>query len=453
MRYIKSVTVATLITISFASFGADKDQSKESNFFEQQAINIEKAVSDPRFKQSVNNIGSEAKQIKRTAQVDSDFTKVNEENLKKYQKHFKDTGMLNGFDEKSVSEKAKQYEDAAKLIASQSQAGMQKALSEELGLSQKQVNGFDVNSLDEPTNQIGIFISFSMADSNIQMAMSEAVKNGATLYLNGMHPNDSGIQNTIRRLQIIGQKLDVKPDVRFKPRLFEQYNVTAVPTTLVKKGKAVVYAAGIMNINWLDTKLDSGSAGFLGFYGDTHEVKEKDIREEMKERFAKYDFKGKRKEVVDTFWSKQDFNTLPPSETNETWYIDITVKAKKDIINPRGDQLAKAGEIISPMEKMLTPLTLFIFDPMDNKQVEWTTNQVKNGNYVGEVMVLFTRIDASKGWDHLAVLREHFGREVYKLPKEMIHRFNLKNMPVKISSDMTKQLMQVEQFDVRGESK
>lgn len=457
MLYIKNKLFITALLIAPVMAVGSNNVSNENNekpksFFENLATKTKEAVEDERYKESIKNISSTSKN-KANNRVETGFIEQQEEKLKQYKEQLQKAGMLDGFDEASISIQTKKHEDAAKLIASQSQTGMQNALAKELGLVPDDVKQFNPTELDNPLRQKAIFISFSMADSGIEAAMRTATKDSATLFLKGMHPNDSGIQDTIKRLQIIGRKLDVKPDVRFKPRLFDEYNITAVPTSLVKDGDKVAYASGLTNLSWLSSKVKKDETGFLGFYGDTMAVIEKDIRIEIKERFANYDFKDKRKKVVDNFWKKQTFNALPPAQKNDSWYIDITVKAKADIINPRGDKLATAGQVISPMSNMATPLTLVVFDPLDGRQVEWASNHVHNVDYSGDIMVMFSRIDVVNGWDHLAALREHFGRELYKLPKELIHRFNIESLPVVISSDMDKQLMRVEQFDVRGEEK
>jgi len=67
----------------------------------------------------------------------------------------------------------------------------------------------------------------------------------------------------------------------------------------------------------------------------------------------------------------------------------------------------------------------------------------------GQVMLMFSRLNKEKGWDHLSALREHFSRELYQLPKELINKFDLKALPVKVTADLNRKVFKVEQFEVQ----
>jgi hypothetical protein len=64
-------------------------------------------------------------------------------------------------------------------------------------------------------------------------------------------------------------------------------------------------------------------------------------------------------------------------------------------------------------------------------------------------MVLMTsRVDQKKGWEHMDALRLHFKSEVYVMPKEIVKRFKLGALPVFISPDMKKKVFKVEQYSM-----
>ena len=377
------------------------------------------------------------------------FMQSQKAELDAHVKEFNKQGMLEGFDSESIAKKTQKYKDAAKLIGQQSNAGMLTSLKEELGLdfSASQAPGFSPEQLHEPTSLKAIFISFNMRSSDITKMLTIAAEQGAQVFLKGMHQDDFGIHDTIRRLRFIGRDLKATPDVRFKPRYFDEFNITTAPTILVRNENGVMYASGITNLEWLQNKVNRGGEnGYLGNYGDTVKVTEKDIRQEFKDRMANMNYEGKVKKVVDNFWGKKAFNTLPAATKNDEWYIDPTVKAQKDIINPRGDQLAYKGEVVNGISAFPVPLTMFIFDPTDTAQLEWVANHHRDTE--GQTMLIFSQLDKNKGWKHLDALRTYFSRELYELPKEMIQKFNLSHLPVKVTTDMQRKLLRVQQFNV-----
>jgi hypothetical protein len=98
---------------------------------------------------------------------------------------------------------------------------------------------------------------------------------------------------------------------------------------------------------------------------------------------------------------------------------------------------------------MPIPLTLYVFDPTDTSQLEWVANNHRVG--AGQKMLIFSQLDIAKGWKHLEALRTYFGTELYELPKEIVGRFNITHLPVRITTDMQRKLMRVEQFQTTTE--
>ena len=205
-----------------------------------------------------------------------------------------------------------------------------------------------------------------------------------------------------------------------------------------------------MNPNWAMRRFNEGEYGDKGTLGDTLPVEEKDIRKEFKDRFAAMDFEGKKERVVKNFWKKKEFVALPEAKEDGRWFIDVRGTAAKDVINPRGDKLASAGQVLNPIENMTTPLTLYIFDPMKPRQLEWVSAKYHKERPVGQSMIIFSRLNKEKGWDHLNALRKSLGQELYELPSELVRRFNITHLPVKISTDFERNLMLVEQFKMEN---
>ena len=69
----------------------------------------------------------------------------------------------------------------------------------------------------------------------------------------------------------------------------------------------------------------------------------------MKKRALAIDWKAKQDAAVARFWNNQTMHSLPPASKDERWMIDPTVKVVKDVVDPKGNVLAKAGTIVNPL--------------------------------------------------------------------------------------------------------
>jgi conjugal transfer pilus assembly protein TraW len=282
--------------------------------------------------------------------------------------------------------------------------------------------------------------------------MKAAVRDNAQIYLKGIAKHHTGVHDTIRELQMIGGDLDVKPDVRFKPKYFERFNIEKVPTILYQKDDVTVSAEGIVNLGWLKNKHESATEDtFFGNYGNVTAVVEESLLDTIRKRMEAYDWEGKKEKAIKGYWKKQEFNALPPATKDDVWYIDPTVRVQKDITNGNGDLLAKAGDVKNAIASTGMPLTLYIFDPTNIAQLQWAHTLVNNDVNNGQVMVMFSKLDKSRGWKHLDYLRKHFSRELYQLPRELIRKFDLTGLPVKVSTDLSRNVLKVEQFNVEEE--
>jgi conjugal transfer pilus assembly protein TraW len=386
-----------------------------------------------------------------SGEISSTWLQKNNERIDAATKNLKAKGLLSGYDTESKNEAMQKYRDAAKLIAESSQDKLASALQKHVGLTKEQSQGFSGKTFKEKETDLAIFVSFSMPKPILMDAFATAAKNGANVYFNGIHPDHEGIHDTMRYLSQLGAELKEKPMVKFNPREFKQQKVTSVPMIMYRHNGVTVTASGLMNFNWIKTKhSDSKSDIALGNFGPVYAVLEENIIDTMKRRLAGIDMEGKKKAAVEDFWKKQAFVDLKPAEKDERWLIDPTVKALADVVNPAGDVLAYKGQIINPLATVTLPLTMYIIDAKNIQQLEWLSKDMNDGKPKGRIKVMTTRIDKDKGWDHLSAIREHLGREVYIAPKEVIERFKVSGTPAKISTDLARKMMAVEQFSLGG---
>lgn len=382
--------------------------------------------------------------------VDTTWLDENQKQQKQILEQMQKSGELKIFEQQAVEDKTKKYSDISQEISRKSIKKETFSMDQYEGL--EGVNGDELASISgDQTAQSdslkAIFVSFSMTNKELYDAFSEAGQTGAEIYFNGMHPDDENIGQTMRRLQNMAGDIKERPSARFHPKAFEEFEVRSVPYMIsLSKGK-VLSVAGILNFAWLDEKgAEKQGRQHFGTQGAVRPVIERNLLEEIELRLSRIDFEEKKKQAVAKFWSKQKFIQLPRAQKEDAWMIDPTVKVTKDIVNPKGEVLARKGDIVNPLDTVPALNTYILFNARDIKQLEWAYAQKTSGKLVGTVMFLSSELDAEKGWDHLSALREQFKQEIYMVPKEMVERFNITGLPAIVSTDLERKMLKVQQF-------
>lgn len=387
--------------------------------------------------------------------VDTSWVDENTKKQKLHLEQLKESGQLEIFAPDAVEAKTKKHEKVAQQIGHSSVK--KETFDQYEGLAANSPS-IDPNQMDpgipisaEPDVQEqtlkAIFVSFSMSTKELKDAFQEAGHRGAEIYFNGMHPDDENIGQTMRRLQTMAADIEQRPSARFHPKAFVEFDVQSVPYMIsLSKGK-VLTVAGMLNFSWLDEKgKDIVGRKDYGLQGATKPVIERNLLEEIELRLSRVDFEDHKKKAVQRFWSKQKFVSIPPAKKNEAWLIDPTVKVTKDIVNHKGEFLARKGDIINPLASIPALNTYVLFNALDQRQLQWADEQRTSKKLVGTVMFMSSEFDSKKGWDHLSSLRQHFKQEIYLIPNEMVVRFNVTGLPAIVSTDLNKKMLKVEQF-------
>lgn len=350
--------------------------------------------------------------------------------------------------EAESNDRAMQYRRAAEELSASSMAGMRNGLEKQIGLNQEEASLFGGDSFGEKEDVFAIFISFSMSNTEIKDALQAASRSGGKVFLKGMKEGHTSITETMKTIRQIASGIANPPETRFNPKAFDTFGVTQVPTIVYQDKDKTYLAKGIMNLGWLKAQVSNGvEAGDLGVKGPTVPVKERSIIEVMQERMARYDWEGQRKKTIQTFWSRQNFESLPAARLSKVWFINPTVRVTADVVNPRGDVLARAGDVLNPLDVPTGQQNFLLFDATDARQLEWATKEASK-NHIGPVVIMTSQLSKEKGWEHLEQLRQHFQQEMYIIPKELIKRFHVEALPVMITPDMSKKVFKVEQFEM-----
>ena len=302
------------------------------------------------------------------------------EKQQEYIQELKKSGILEQFTKENVETQIQPYKQEATKVANESISDLAVSLNTYAGVPIDQAQSFSGQSAQSnpPETLTAIFVSFSMSHSEMKEAFKEAQQQQAELYFYGMHPDDKSISDTMKRVRGILTGTKTTANARFHPKAFDEFNVTSVPAILYAQKGSVGVAHGTMNISYLKSQMEN-TQGFndFGLLGPTKNVIEKNLLQEIEERFSKLDGESLKKKAVSNFWKKKEFIDLPRAIKDEEFFINPTVKVTKDIINPNGDYLAKAGQVINPLDTVASQNTYVLFDATDNEQLEWAHKYIK----------------------------------------------------------------------------
>lgn len=415
---------------------------------------INKVVTDESLKQYQDDINK--------AKLHDSLNSIHNNNLalspasssemqKKYTEQLQQSGYLDQFTPKAVDEQVKPYQSLATGIAEKSMSQLPVSLEKYAGLNMGEAQSFTTaGKADHQTTLKAIFVSFSMTPHELREAFKEASQHSAEIYFNGMHPDDKSIMETMNRIREILKDADVTASARYHPKAFTEFEIKSVPALLYAEKGKVGLIHGLLNMDYLKEKLkDANGLNDFGFLGPTRPVIERNLLDEIASRANNLDGEKLKKQAVDNYWKKQQFISLPDATKDEEFYIDPTVQVKKDIVNPRGEVLARAGEIVNPLKTASSKNIYIAINAKNNAHIEWLHSYLPTLDPYATVMVMTSQLDQQKGWNHLAALRSHFKREIYILPKEMVSRFTITALPAVVSTDMEKALLKIQQIKLK----
>ena len=115
----------------------------------------------------------------------------------------------------------------------------------------------------------------------------------------------------------------------------------------------------------------------------------------------------------------------------------------KDIKNPAGEIIARAGETKNPLKQFPMKMTYLIVDPTIEKQVIWLKQRLRNIS--GQFQVMITHLDKNRGWEHFTEIRKKFNVPIFVMPKEVLERFKVKASPT-IVTTTTDGYLKVDQY-------
>jgi len=295
--------------------------------------------------------------------------------------------------------------------------------------------------------RILVFASLSLGEQGLNDVLTAvSAQPDAAIVLRGI-PEGMNLGQGVRAIQALAAKKDPVPNILIDPTLFKTYRITAVPTIVLLDNKrlageppaVIAQVSGLSEPAWLVHAVDSGEKGDLGIKGPVEEISEPDLMDVAKQRLAAIDWKEKKKQALERFWDKQQFNRLPRATKARTRTLDPSVRITADIATPDGTVFAHAGDVINPLcdpqdicRTGQRPFTqaVVVFDPLDKKQMALLAEKLPNIRQepgVQRMTYIATRLDKDNGWDSYRKVMDAFDAPVYT-------RFALEHTPSVITA-------------------
>ncbi|MCE9933770.1 TrbC family F-type conjugative pilus assembly protein [Aeromonas salmonicida] len=299
-----------------------------------------------------------------------------------------------------------------------------------------------------------VFASLSLGEQGLDDVLSAVSgQSDAVIVFRGI-PEGMNLGEGVKAIQALAAKKAPVPNIIINPQLFKLHNITSVPTIVMLDGeqmlgqqpKVVAQVAGLSDPSWLAREVDGGETGNLGVRGPVESISEPDLIDVAKARLAKIDWTEKKKQAIERFWSKQNFNELPKAPKARTREVDPSVVVTKDMATADGSLFARAGEVINPLCDQRTecqlgtrPFTqaIVIFDPQDKKQIALLSKELPKIRLepgVKRVTFIATALDKEKGWDSYKSVSDLIDAPVYLLTPDLISRFELEYTPTIITA-------------------
>ncbi|ATW30850.1 conjugal transfer protein TraW (plasmid) [Candidatus Williamhamiltonella defendens] len=303
-------------------------------------------------------------------------------------------------------------------------------------------------------HRILVFASLSLGKQGLDDVLTAVSgQPDAVIVFRGI-PDGMNLGQVVKAIQALAAKKDPVPNIIIHPELFKTYKITAVPTIVLledeplpgEQPNVIAQVSGLSDPVWLAREVNNGEKGDLGVKGPVEKISEPDLIDVAKKRLVNIDWEEKKKQALERFWTKQNFNELPRASKARTREIDPSVMITSDISTPDGTVFAHAGDVINPLcdpKEVCKPGTrpftqaVVVFDPLDKKQMELLAKklpEIKQEPGVQRITYIAIAFDKEKGWDAYKHLTDNFDSPVYLLTPDLMTRFELEHTPSVITA-------------------
>lgn len=297
--------------------------------------------------------------------------------------------------------------------------------------------------LEPPTNKlpedgrVTIFVSLSMPEDTLRDVVREACAHPdqAVLVFRGVE-KDQSIDHLITVMaSLLPQDPEHAPRIEIDPNQFKRLNVEVVPYISYVKNGHEYRARGVYGVDWIIRKSGSGAdpSQDYGRYGAIYDIKEPDIVEEMRRRWAQLDKEKIKQQMMNNFWTDKARDMpsyLPDAVKTQVFEFDPTVVLTADIPNPAGGYLARAGDRINPAQHVPLKGRYIFFNGSKPSHIEVARKLGREALRAGHSPMYITSVvDPEKGWDDFRRIENALDSPVNVLDSALAQRFKIERLP------------------------
>lgn len=295
--------------------------------------------------------------------------------------------------------------------------------------------------------QFKILISDAMGEQALQSLLEayQGVDN-VSFVLQGLLPTERTITDVSRRMMRLAAHFETVPNISLDPRPFRHVKATHVPQLLAyQDDELIAQAIGMTNTRWMQEKLNDDQEGFLGSFGETVAITERDLETVMQERFDALDKEALVQGAKDRFWEKRQYLTLPKANQTQTRTFTPTITVSEDIVTPDGKLIAYQGQRFNTLEQMPFTQRLVVFDATDKAQIEFV-KQLPPSHL--KTKFIATAFDSSLKWDAVKSVETEIGGSVFQMNRDVLTAFDLRVVPSVVTADNHAKVFVIDEYRV-----
>ncbi|KSQ21530.1 hypothetical protein APB26_31575 [Pseudomonas aeruginosa] len=294
----------------------------------------------------------------------------------------------------------------------------------------------------EPKHPLGagvrklIFVSWSMSSYELKGLLQEhAGETNVGLIFRGI-PDGMSMVDALAKMQRLSLQTKSNVSVLLDPVAFQKYSISVVPAVVIEDGDELkAMAKGTSSTTRVEEAIKEGKKGDLGFLGPTLEIAERDLIEQMKEKFASLNPEEMKRKALARFWKGQTMFDLPHVEEDRTRRLDPSVTVQQDMVTPDGKVIYHAGDVINPLTVRPFTQRMLIIDPSVPEQVSLAREQIERFGKSQTVTLILSSVDVEAGWDDLQRVQGATGVPAYLLKADVKERFAIERTPSIVTAD------------------
>ena len=287
----------------------------------------------------------------------------------------------------------------------------------------------------DPPGLTYYFLSFSMPTHLLVDTLKSLGKNEVAVF-RGPVRGESMRDLTGRMHGLIGplSKNDkqVTVAVQIDPTRFKKCGIRVVPATCVTTASAPLVAHGILSGDYLLRRGHSTSASL----GQTWEIAEFDLSEELKRRIAGITKEDFLKGTIKSVFIERKYVDLPAAKRNAAFEFDPSVIRTAPMV-AAGRVIAAAGERFNPISSRGLAKSYVVFDARDVKQIDVALKLVATLREQKKIVrVIVSNFPAhDKGFTVMGQINQKFGGQVTILDDAVARLFRLRAVPAVVESN------------------